>query len=319
MDALTFRAPLQPLVQPGAVDCHVSDMTATVWADLSLGALQEILASHNQWLPIDGDSNQSLGSLVAFDSTGPLRLGYGAWRDLLLGAQFLNGRDELITAGGRTVKNVAGYDLTKFMVGQHGAFGRLITLTTRTYRRPAGAMLVRLRPDTTILSRLIPTSLRPQWAILDGQSLLLGYLGDESQLAFYRSAISSIEPLEVLERSLQDDINHRAKLWSAQGRIVFRAAVPPARLGELLPLLDRFHASADAAFGIVVGATESDNDVDSIRNAISTAGGTLKLFAGSYGAPIELSTTAAERQIIERLKFAFDPNGKLNPLPWQTH
>ena len=66
---------------------------------------------------------------LEMNSTGPLRLGFGAWRDLLLGAQFYNGRGELITAGGRTVKNVAGYDLTKFMVGQRGVFGRLLTLT----------------------------------------------------------------------------------------------------------------------------------------------------------------------------------------------
>ena len=75
------------------------------------------------------------------NSTGPLRLGYGAWRDLLLGVQFTNGRGELITAGGRTVKNVAGYDLTKFMVGSHGVFGRLVTITTRTYRRPDRALV----------------------------------------------------------------------------------------------------------------------------------------------------------------------------------
>ena len=63
-------------------------------------------------------ATKALGRLVEHNSSGPLRLGYGAWRDLLLGCQFHNGRGELITAGGRTVKNVAGYDLTKFMVGQ---------------------------------------------------------------------------------------------------------------------------------------------------------------------------------------------------------
>src|SRR5690348_7683925 len=127
MEEISFREPRAPLVGPGGIDCHVRDMTATVSADATLGEFQRRLAEHRQWAPIDGDSKQSVGTRVSTDSTGPLRLGYGAWRDLLLGVQFLNGRGQLITAGGKTVKNVAGYDLTKFMVGQRGIFGRLVT------------------------------------------------------------------------------------------------------------------------------------------------------------------------------------------------
>src|SRR5687767_4207407 len=109
------------------------DMYAIVAADVALARVQETLAAKGQWLPIDGDPNTTVGQLIETNSTGPLRLGYGHWRDLLLGAQFTNGRDELISAGGRTMKNVAGYDLTKFMVGQRGVFGKLVTITTRTY------------------------------------------------------------------------------------------------------------------------------------------------------------------------------------------
>ena len=117
-------------------------MTATIAADVTLRQLQETLAAR----PANGcrstaTSEATVGQLVEINSTGPLRLGYGAWRDLLLGAQFTNGRGELITAGGRTVKNVAGYDLTKFMVGQRGVFGKLVTITTRMYKQPAGAIV----------------------------------------------------------------------------------------------------------------------------------------------------------------------------------
>src|SRR5207344_1331571 len=103
---------------------HVEDLSATFAADVTLGAAQAKLREHGQWLPIDGGNDETLGALVERNSTGPLRLGFGAWRDLLLGAQFTNGDGELITAGGRTVKNVAGYDLTKLMVGQRGVFGK---------------------------------------------------------------------------------------------------------------------------------------------------------------------------------------------------
>ena len=124
-EEIHYRPRRGDLVPPGGVELHARDMTATFAADVTLGEAQRRLAEIGQWLPVDGDPAAALGDLVSFNSTGPLRLGYGAWRDLLLGVQFTNGRGELITAGGRTVKNVAGYDLTKFMVGQHGVFGTL--------------------------------------------------------------------------------------------------------------------------------------------------------------------------------------------------
>jgi glycolate oxidase FAD binding subunit len=316
MDELIYRSPREPLVPPGGIDCHVRDMTTTISADVPLAQLQLNLAEHEQWLPIDGDPNQSVGTLVSCDSTGPLRLGYGAWRDLLLGAQFTNGRGELVSAGGRTVKNVAGYDLTKFMVGQRGVFGSLITLTTRTYRRPAGGVLARHKPDAAIVSRLIATPLKPHWAVLTPDDLFCGYLGDEPALAFYRSAVARSEPLEIQDRSLEQDTTHRKELWSFEGPIIFRASIPPANLGAVSGHLHGIRWSADAAFGIVVGTLESESHMESVRKSIDALRGTIKFFCGAFGPISRLSTTPAERQIIERLKYAFDPDQKLNPLPW---
>src|SRR5438477_5555900 len=88
-----FRPPRQPLVPPGGIECFSRDMTATISADVPLAAVWEKLAPFDQWLPIDGDPAATIGQLVDQNSTGPLRLGYGAWRDLLLGTQFINGRD----------------------------------------------------------------------------------------------------------------------------------------------------------------------------------------------------------------------------------
>src|SRR5258705_3446708 len=176
--AIEFRSNHTPLVAPGGMECFARDMTVTISADVTLSAAQAKLAELNQWLPIDGHVQSAVGELVESNSTGPLRLGYGGWRDLLLGVQFLNGKGELITAGGRTVKNVAGYDLTKFMVGQRGIFGRLVTVTTRTYRKPSGSVLARFEPDVRTILRMIPTPSRPQWAILNAAGLWCGYLGD---------------------------------------------------------------------------------------------------------------------------------------------
>ena len=315
---LAFRPPREPLVPPGAADLHARDMTATFSADLTLAEAQRRLAELGQWLPIDGNPRAPLGRLVETNSTGPLRLGYGAWRDLLLGVQFTNGRGELVTAGGRTVKNVAGYDLTKLMAGQHGVFGRTVTLTTRTYRRPDGALLVRHRADASILPRLLDTPLRPQWALWTTRGLDLGYLGDDAALAWYEANLPSSSPLHMVRRTIEQDVEDRANHWRfadepADGETPFRAAIPPAQLPTFTRGLAADSWAADAAFGIVVGTLPRGAERGALADAAASAGGTVRFGAGPS---VAFSTNPVERQIIERLKAAFDPDGNLPPLPW---
>ncbi len=291
------RADREPLVAPGSIDHQTADMTATFAADVSLRHVQDTLAQAGQWLPIDGDPDLAVGKLVENNSTGPLRLGYGAWRDLLLGAQFRNGLGELITAGGCTVKNVAGYDLTKFMVGQRGVFGTLVTLTTRTYKRPAGAILATFRVNPKLVARLIPSPAKPQWAMLMPDALLCGYMGDERALAYYKSSLAEYKPVSIQRRSLDEDIAHRASLW--RGRI--RVSVPPARLAEFLSSAKPTSWSADAAFGIVL----CDGDDSAIDRAAAQLGGMTD----------QSKPSAPTRALLERLKQSFDPDNKLVPLP----
>ena len=315
LSELTYRPQRPPLVAPGDADLHTRDMTATFSAEMTLREAQRRLAELGQWLPVDGSPQATLGHLVETNSTGPLRLGYGAWRDLLLGVQFANGRGELVTAGGRTVKNVAGYDLTKYMVGQHGVFGRLVTLTARTYRRPDGALLARHRADASILPRLLDTSLRPQWALWTNLGLRLGYLGDETTLAWYEANVGATSPLHVQRRTVEQDIEDRAGLWAAPapaGAIPFRASVPPASLADFCARLGQIQWAADAAFGIVVGSV-AGADRETVARLAAAASGSARF---GEGAGVEFSTNPAERQIIERLKAAFDPDGNLASLPW---
>ena len=315
LSELTFRPQRAPLVAPGDADLQARDMTATFSADITLGEAQRRLSELGQWLPVDGSPQAPLGHLVEINSTGPLRLGYGAWRDLLLGVQFANGRGELVTAGGRTVKNVAGYDVTKFMVGQHGVFGRLLTLTARTYRRPDGALLVRHRADASLLPRLLDTPMRPQWAMWTNFGLRLGYLGDETALTWYEANMGATSPLHVQRRTVEQDIEDRAGRGAAPppaGAVPFRASVPPASVADFCARLGQIQWAADAAFGIVVGSV-AGADRETVARLASAAGGTARF---GEGAAVEFSTNLAERQIIERLKAAFDPDGNLAPLPW---
>ena len=304
-----FRPDRGPLTGPGQIDHHVADFTATVAADVPLRVVRETLAAQGQWLPVDGDADLSVGELVETNSTGPLRLGYGAWRDLLLGAQFTNGRGELITAGGRTVKNVAGYDLTKFMVGQRGVFGKLVTVTARTYKRPAGAILATFKPSVKLIQRLIPSPQKPQWALLTTDALLCGYVGDERALAYYSSSVREAGPVSVQERSLDEDIAHRASLWRGD----FRAAVPPARVKEFIDAAAPAGWVTDPAFGIVLG---TGGDDATIRRAATSVRGTVSFSrAGQDWFDVP---PGPQRELLERLKTSFDPDGRLAPLPWTT-
>lgn len=314
----TPRTNQNPLVPPGGIDCHARDMTATLSADVTLRAAQNRLAEMDQWLPIDGQADATLGHLVSANSTGPLRLGYGGWRDLLLGAQFLNGRGDLITAGGRTVKNVAGYDLTKFMVGQRGVFGTLVTITTRTYKRPNAALRASFAPASDQLPcKLMPTAARPQWAMLNAKALVCGYLADETTIAFYESVLPQHRPVEVMRRNVEEDIVERGAIWRVESDRVARASVPPASILEFVRAakLDRW--VADAAFGIVLcDATAGETE---LRSAARRVGGSLYVSALDDATCFDVPCDAVERQVIERLKQAFDPDGRMAPIRWQEN
>ncbi len=307
----------EPLVAPGAIEHHVADMTATISADVPLARVQAKLAAADQWLPIDGDASLTVGQLVEKNSTGPLRLGYGAWRDLLLGVQFISGRRELITAGGRTMKNVAGYDLTKFMVGQGEVFGTLQTITTRTYKRPAAALLATFGPQPRLIDRLIPSPNKPQWVMLTPDALLCGYLSDERTIAYCRGALKELNPRSIEDRSLQQDIAHRAQLWSTGSTPHFRAAVPPAKLSEFITTAALTDFAADAAFGIVVGRLH-DVDMVQLQRVAADLGGVVTFYDEARGSGFILQMTAGHRALLKRLKQAFDPDNRLRPLPWQN-
>jgi len=308
-----FRADFQPLVAPGAIDHHADDMTVTIAADVSLRRMQETVAAKGRWLPIDGEPDLAVGELVEGNSTGPLRLGYGAWRDLLLGAQFRNGRDELITAGGRTVKNVAGYDLTKFMVGQRGVFGKLVTITTRLYQRPAGAILATFPPNVRMIGRLLPSTARPQWALLTSDALLCGYVGDERALEFYENALRvERKPRSVERRTLEQDMEHRERIWRGD----FRVSVPPAKISDFVAVAKPMNWVADAAFGIVLGSGAAEAQVCSAAAALSGTATFTPRDAAS--GPMFEVPSVQQRQLLERLKKAFDPDNRLAPLPWKA-
>jgi glycolate oxidase subunit GlcD len=125
--------PLRSARLSALIDYDPANQVVTAGAGMKLAALQEILSAHNQWLPIRPPLAEgcTLGGMAALGACGPERLRYGAPRDLLLGLRFVSGKGARISAGGKVVKNVAGYDVTRLMSGSMGTLGFLTELTFR--------------------------------------------------------------------------------------------------------------------------------------------------------------------------------------------
>lgn len=144
-------APADLAVSTRALDQVVSvspaDLVATVQAGAPLESLRRRLAEEGMWLALDppGRPERSLGSVVATATAGPLRHGFGPVRDHILGCTVATGDGRLVKAGGRVVKNVAGYDLTKLQVGGFGGFGILAEVHLRLRALP--------RADVTAIAR----------------------------------------------------------------------------------------------------------------------------------------------------------------------
>ncbi|MEW6622642.1 MAG: FAD-binding protein [Bacillota bacterium] len=117
------------------IEIDVGNLTATVEAGVSLQKLQQSLHEQNLLLPIDPleAGNPTLGGLVAANSTGGLRLQYKTLKDMVLGFEMISPQGELIKYGGKNLKNVAGYDLCKLLVGSWGTMGILTKVTLKLF------------------------------------------------------------------------------------------------------------------------------------------------------------------------------------------
>ena len=103
----------------------VGDLTVTVEAGMQFARVQEVLAAAGQFLPLDPvyPDRATIGGIIATANTGSLRHRYGGVRDLLLGISFVRADGKIAKAGGRVVKNVAGYDMMKLFTGSYGTSG----------------------------------------------------------------------------------------------------------------------------------------------------------------------------------------------------
>ncbi|MEX0652879.1 MAG: FAD-binding oxidoreductase [Phycisphaeraceae bacterium] len=323
----------------------VRDLVVRADAGCTLGRLQAALAEANQFLPIDADDNLTLAELVDHNVYGPLRVGYGALRDLLLGMSFVDGEGRLVTVGGRTVKNVAGYDVTKLLVGGLGELGVITELTLRTVTIPPATQIVDLEvaePQQLddFQTDWLTADAAPAWAVLvfdHGACVVrVGYHGTPSachaQLRSLETLCDQMTDVRIAatdEYGFDEDSRERAaaRAWRPEIPALVKVIVPPASTGfvcqslALTPTAEPARQLEAYPFHgcIYVGGTlnaEQARRLDAqIVHVIEPVDGLRIWHRRPRGAEdIEPFPPAnAQWPVLLRVKRALDPHGILNP------
>jgi glycolate oxidase FAD binding subunit len=148
--------------QTGILNYVPADLTLTARAGTTLAELSAETARHGQWCPLLawGDDDGTIGATFATATSGPCARALGRPRDIALGVEFVDGTGAVVRAGGRVVKNVAGFDLTRLVVGSFGALGILTEVTVRLRSRPRIDVTWLLSPKSGLRDASAVESLR---------------------------------------------------------------------------------------------------------------------------------------------------------------
>ena len=225
------------------------DLTLTVRAGTPLSEIERVTSEHDQWLPLDpyGSNDGTIGATIATASAGPLATSFGLPRDLVLGLEFVNGRGDVVRAGGRVVKNVAGFDLCRLLTGSWGTLGVITEVTLRLYARPKvdRSILVRLKgsakESTGFLRAFLSAPVNPYSLELLGvsaaQALGLGatkvclirFGGNQAAVDAQLRALSSLSKSDEVETAVWDRLRNLEN--DAEG--VIRISGLPATFREV--------------------------------------------------------------------------------------
>ena len=174
----------------GIVEYEPSEFTFTTQAGTPLAEICATLADKNQYLPFDPllvAAGATIGGTVAAGLSGPGRFRYGGIRDFLLGVRFLSGDGQPIRAGGKVVKNSAGFDIPKFLVGSMGRLGVLTELTFKVFPKPPqiSSLWIQCQSHRQAMDRMA-TAASSRWELdaidyrPDQQAMVLRLAGPES-------------------------------------------------------------------------------------------------------------------------------------------
>ena len=168
------------------IEHEPADLIAVAQAGVKLTDFNAKLAENGQWLPLDppDDGRATIGGVVATGVGGPQQFGYGRPRHSVIGMKVVLADGSLIKAGGRVVKNVAGYDLCKLFTGSFGSLGVITEVNFKLRPRPAREVTVIANGTVDDLRKIIDARLFPVAVEIDGDMLLVRFAGNEKGVAF---------------------------------------------------------------------------------------------------------------------------------------
>jgi len=142
---------------------ETGDLTCTVEAGIRLSALNATLGKSGQRLSLDPPGDPTIGALLAENLSGPLRHRFGAPRDVVLGVTLVLADGTVANAGGKVVKNVAGYDLARLVCGSRGRLAFIARASFRLHPLPRAARTLVVETDDAppVIARLLRSQLQP--------------------------------------------------------------------------------------------------------------------------------------------------------------
>lgn len=303
----------------GVVNYAPDELVLTARAGTPLAQIETLLAEHGQMLPFEPPhfgANATLGGTLACGFSGPRRPYAGSARDFVLGARIINGEGELLRFGGEVMKNVAGYDVSRLMVGSLGTLGIILEASLKVLPRPAREITLAQELDAAqaieTMNRLAGTPVPLSAACYDGNLLYLRLSGAASAVAAARSRVGGNEVTEG-EAYWAKVREHTHGFFAGEGPL-WRVSVAPAAPFAALP--GRWFIDWGGAQRWYRG----DAHADAVREIATRAGGHATLFRGGDRRgevfhPLAEALGALQR----RVKAALDPQGIFNPGRMYSH
>jgi glycolate oxidase FAD binding subunit len=332
------RLDLSPIAHVAAVE--PADLVVTAGAGCRLDALGDRLAEAGVWLALDppGSPSRSIGGVLAAGGGGPLAARYGTPRDQVLGLTIVTGDGRVARLGGRVVKNVAGFDVAKAVLGGHGAYGAIVEAHLRLHARPAAdesrGWCGSLREVVLASARVVEAGSAPAalevvspplaLALLaaDGWALLARDLGGRAAVVAELAAVGRAAETALRAVSLAPGSGPWQGWRAAVGAwpVLLRVGADPAGWHVAVALLEE-HLGSPLGVSVTVPrgttragfATATAGDIAALRAAAERRGwpvvlerapAALRAEAGVWGA-----LAPGTRRLAEAIRRALDPDG----------
>ncbi|MFC6644331.1 FAD-binding oxidoreductase [Granulicella cerasi] len=240
------------------------DLTCTVGAGTTWAVLEEHLAEHHQRVALDAFAPQSatVGGILATNDSGLLRLKYGSLRDLVLGVTIVLADGTIARSGGKVVKNVAGYDLPKLLIGSFGTLGIITEASFRLHPQPINAASFTLRShDALALADVMKAALAQQLAVERMQmrnestafALDIELASNDSVLAEHTQRLLALAGDIAMEPAAPQVWQIRDEILATRGEAsILKITALPAKLAAILAGLAQLAQQPDHSIRAVV-------------------------------------------------------------------